>query len=257
METSATHSLFRLIERAKDGSRSALGDLMASCRPWLRRRVRLKFPRGLARKEDASDLVQECQSLAAASFAQFRGGSPAEFRAWLAGILDRRILQAIRFWGAGRRDRRREQPVAAAASSVWELEGSSTTILERLCRWEECDRLKLAASWCRDDDIELISQHLFVGRSHEEIAQELGVASATVRQRYCRAVRRVGEAMQLLDLMTRNGFGGTRQDVIGLHRFRGEHPDEISTRLRLPKTLVARWIVEAKPLLHAMEGTAP
>jgi RNA polymerase sigma factor (sigma-70 family) len=230
---------------------------MESCRPWLRRRVRTRFPRELARKEDASDLVQECQSMAVASFAQFRGRSPAELHAWLAGILERRILQALRFWGAGRRDRRREQPVAAAASSVWELEGSSTAILERICRWEECDRLKLAASWCRDEDMDLISRHLFEGRSHEEIALELGVAAATVRQRYCRAVRRIGEAMRLLELMTRNGFGGTRQDVIGLHRCRGENPDDISVRLRLPRALVTRWIIEAKPLLHTVDGDTP
>ena len=44
------------IERARQKSRSAMNSLMAWCRPRLIR----KAEEGLARKEDASDMVQEC-----------------------------------------------------------------------------------------------------------------------------------------------------------------------------------------------------
>jgi RNA polymerase sigma factor (sigma-70 family) len=246
----------RLLDRAREGSRSALGELMAGCRPWLRRRVATRLPRELAHKQDASDLVQECQSLAIASFAQFRGRSSAELRGWLAGILERRVMRALRFWGAGRRDRRREQHVAGQRP-VHEIEASSTALLERLSRWEDCDRLKLAASWCRADDMDLISRHLFDGKSHDEIGQALGISAATARQRYCRAVRRVGEALQLLELMSRRGFSGTQQDVVGLNRFRGEGAEELSARMRLPRKLVVQWIVEAKPLLRELDEDRP
>ncbi len=257
MESSTSQSLTQLLERARQGSRSALGQLMASCRPFLRQRARTRLPRELARKQDGSDLVQECQSLAVRSFAQFRGGSRGEFLGWLAGILDRRVLRAIRFWGEQRRDRRREQAVSPAESAGNELSASSTALLERLSRWEECERLKLASSWCREEDLEVISKHLYEARSHDEIAAELGVGTMAARQRYCRAVRRVGQAMQLLELMTRHGLDGTRQDVIGLHRFQGADSRRIADRLRLPQDLVTRWIDEAKPLFRLIEKDRP
>jgi RNA polymerase sigma-70 factor (ECF subfamily) len=230
---------------------------MASCRPWLRERAMAQLPRELARKEDGSDLVQECQYLAAVQIEKFRGRSLGEFRAWLAGILRRRVLRKQRFWGEKCRDRAREQPLAPAENQSAALAATSTSMLQRLSKWEECQQLKLAANWCHEEDLSVISLHLFQGRSHEEIAAGLGITSATARQRYCRAVRRVGEAMQLLELMTKCRIDGPRQDVIGLYRFQGADCAAIARRLRLPEALVQRWIAEARPLFRAMAREGP
>jgi RNA polymerase sigma-70 factor, ECF subfamily len=252
MQTTVSQSLDRLLVRARQGSQSALNQLMRSHRPWLRGCVRKHLSRDMDRKEDASDLVQEVQYRAAAQFAAFKGRSLGEFRAWMAGILNRRRLRSLRFWGEPRRDRMREEPLSPAWSARGELVQTSTSILDRLSHEEECDRLRLAASWCREDDLAVISKHLFEGRSHEEIAGELAVAPAAVRQRYCRAVRRVGEAMQLLELMSRRGMSSLQQDVIGVHRFQGADPGQIASRLQVPEELVARWITEAQPVFHAI-----
>jgi RNA polymerase sigma factor (sigma-70 family) len=230
---------------------------MASCRPWLRQRVKTRLSRELARKQDGSDLVQECQYLAAAQFAEFGGRSLGELRAWMAGILDRRLFRAVRFWGRKRRDWKREEPLSPAWSPQEELAETTMSILERLSHEEECERLRLAASWCRAEELKVISMHLFEGRSHDAIAAELGVAVAAVRQRYCRAVRRVGEAVRLLALMTQRGLSGLQQDVLGLHRFQGADATQIAQRLQLPEALVARWIAEGKPLLRAIEKDGP
>jgi RNA polymerase sigma factor (sigma-70 family) len=251
MESSESQSSDRLLMRAKEGNRSALDRLMASCRPWLRSRVRARLPGGLARKQDGSDLVQECQYMAVAQFAEFEGRSLPEFRAWIAGILDRRVLHALRFWRQGRRDRRREEPLNPVQDPGAVPAQGSTSILERLSREEDFERLERATSWCREEDRALIALHLLEDRSHDEIAAEWGVAAATVRQRYCRAVRRVGDAMRLLELMSRRGLGALQQDVIGLHRFQGAAPGQIADRLRLPEDLVACWIAEAGPLLRS------
>jgi DNA-directed RNA polymerase specialized sigma24 family protein len=104
MKSSESRSLDLLVAQARQGSRSALGRLLASSRPWLRQRVEARLANGLAGKHDGSDLVQECQYLAAAQISRFEGRSLGEFRAWLAGILDRRVLRARRFWGEQRRD---------------------------------------------------------------------------------------------------------------------------------------------------------
>ena len=250
MELSASQSLDGLLVRAREGSRTALDGLMVSCRPWLRHRAGARLPRELASKQDGSDFVQECQYLAAARFARFRGRTMGEFRAWLAGILDRRLVRALRYWGERRRDRRREEPLDDGRGGGGPPAASSTSILDRLCLDEECDRLRLAASWCRDEDRAVIALHLFEGRSHEEIADRLGVGPAAARQRFCRAVRRLGEAMELIERMTRRGLGQLQQDVVGLHRFRGATPGQIAGRLRLPPELVARWIADARPLFR-------
>ena len=218
MEFSMSRSLDRLLLRARQGSRSALNDLMASHRPWLRAGVRKRLPRDLDRKADASDLVQEIQYRAATQFPEFQGRSSGEFRAWMMGILKRQVFQAMRFWCEKRRDRRRERPglLNPASGSQQELVQSSTSILDRLAHQEDCEQLNVAASWCRKEDLAVISKHLYEGRSHEEIAAELGIAPTAVRQRYSRAIRRTGEALRLLTLMTQRGLTSLQQDVIGL-----------------------------------------
>jgi RNA polymerase sigma factor (sigma-70 family) len=257
MESSESRSSDRLLTQAREGNRSALDRLMASCRPWLRSRVRARLTAGLARKQDGSDLVQECQYIAAARIAEFEGRSLHEFRAWIAGILDRRLLRAMRFWGQGRRDRRREESMIPARDTGAEPARDSTSVLERLAREEDLERLERAASWCREEDRALITLHLLEDRGHDEIAAEWGVAAATVRQRYCRAIRRISEAIQLLEVMSRRGLGALQQDVIGLHRFQGAALGQIAERLRLPEDVVARWIAEARPLLrtHWRDGS--
>ena len=252
MQSSSLRSLDGLVGRARQGDRSALERVMGSCRPWLLQRARARLPRGLARKQDASDVVQEVQYLAAVQIGGFQGQSPGELRAWLAGILDRRVCRAQRFWKELRRDRDREEPLSPSWSARGELAASATSVLGRLARQEERERVELAKSWCREEDRAVIALHLDEGRSHDEIAAELGITPAAARQRFSRALRRVGEATQLLELMTGRGWSGLQQDVIGLHHVQGAKPGQIAERLRLPAELVARWIAEAEPLVRIL-----
>ncbi len=257
MKSFSSPSLDGLLWRARGGDRSALDQVMGSCRPWLLQRARTRLPRGLARKQDASDLVQEVQYRAAAQIGDFQGRSLGEFRAWLAGILDRRVFRALRFWKEQRRDRGREEPLSPSWSARGELAASATSILGRLAHQEERERVELAKSWCREEDRVVLALHLDEGRSHEEIAAALGITPAAARQRFSRALRRVGEAAQLLELMTGRGWSSLQQDVIGLHRLQGAKPGQIAERLRLPEELVARWIAEAEPLVRTFSQGSP
>jgi RNA polymerase sigma factor (sigma-70 family) len=197
-------------------------------------------------------LVQRALLRATIQRDRFRGRSIGEYYNWLAAILDKQLLKVVRRWRNQRRNLDQEEPLNPSWSDQGALAASSSSVSDRLAREEECDRLRLAASWCREEDRAVISQHLFEGHSHERIAAELEIAPAAVRQRYCRAVRRVGEAMRLLEVMSRRGLGPLQQDVLGLHRFQGADAGEIAARLRLPEELVARWIAEAKPWFCAM-----
>jgi RNA polymerase sigma factor (sigma-70 family) len=257
MEFSDAQSPEMLLARAADGSQSALNRLMAHCRPWLSRRVQSRIGRELAAKVDGSDLVQECQYLAASKFVAFEGSTFGEFQAWLGGILDRRLLRAARFWRQKRRDRRREVALYPASGDPKAVAVPDDSALRRLSLDEESERMKLAASWCRDDDRAVIQLHFFDDRDYQQIAELWGVSSTVVRQRYCRAVRRLGEALELLELMTRLGIKGIQQDVIGLHRLQKADLDTIAGRLQLPRTLVKRWLDETAPLLRASAKEDP
>ena len=211
-----------------------------------------QISRKLDCKEDASDLVQKVLLRATIQFDRFKGQSIGEFYTWLARIQDKLLLKLLRHWHNQRRNVGQEKPVNPAWSDQKELAGSSTSVADRLARAEECDRLILAASWCREEDRAIIFLHLFEGQSHERIAADLEIAPAAVRQRYCRAVRRVREAMQLQELMSRCGFRIDQQDAIGVHRFQGADPRQIAQRLQVPEECVARWIAEAQPLFRAI-----
>jgi RNA polymerase sigma factor (sigma-70 family) len=250
MASSSSQVQERLLVRARKGSQLALEELIASCRSWLRARARGRMPCERDQKLDASDLVRECQCVAAVRFDEFRGSDLAGFRAWLGGIFDRCLMQSMR----SRRDRRRggspapirgegarREPAAPAASGFG-----------RLSQAEHCERLRLAASWCPPDEMAVISMRLFDGRGHDEIAAELQITVAAARRRYSGALRRMSEALRLLERMSRRGWGALRQDVVGLHRFRGAGPAEIAARLQVPQELAARWIAEAGPLLRSM-----
>jgi DNA-directed RNA polymerase specialized sigma24 family protein len=229
----------------------ALEDLIASCRSWLRAQTRGRMPCERDEKPDASDLVRECQCVAAVRFNEFRGRDLAGFRAWLGGILDRCLMRSM----PSRRDRRR-----GGESRPGRCEGArrgpaapAAPGFGRLSQSEQCERLRLAASWCRADDMAVISMHLFEGQGHEQIAAELQIAVAAARQRYYGALRHMGEALRLLERMSRLDWGALRQDVVGLHRFRGAGPAEIAARLQVPRELARRWIAEAGPLLRSMD----
>jgi RNA polymerase sigma factor (sigma-70 family) len=232
MTSSASRVQEQHLARVRQGDRLALEDLIASCGSWLRKQARSRMP--CEQEQDVSDLVRECQRMAAVRFDEFRGSDLAGFRAWLAAILDHRLMRWMRSRGEGAR----REPAAPGFG--------------RLSQDEQCERLRLAASWCHDDHMAVISMHLFEGRGHHEIAAELEIDVPAARERYSGALRHMSEALRLLERMDRLGWGALRQDVIGLHRFRGAGPAEIAARLQLPERLAARWIAEAGPLLRSM-----
>ena len=138
-----------------------------------------------------------------------------------------------------------------------DLVASSTSIPAQVARAEELGRISRAASWCREEDVALIVKHLLESRSHEEIAGELGIMVATARQRYCRAVRKLTAAVNLMSQLDRSGIRGVEQDAIGLYRFGGSEPPEIAVQLLLPEPLVRRWIAQAESLLLESTGGPP
>src|SRR5688572_10508590 len=98
MADTAQTSLIRLLARAREGSASALVQLLESQRPWLKSVAVRGLPRAMAARQDDDDLVQEGIWIAARRFPSFRGESVPSFRAWLRHILIHRIQRWLRYW---------------------------------------------------------------------------------------------------------------------------------------------------------------
>ena len=163
------------IERARQGSLSAMNSLWAYVRTPLRRRADVRHNRSLDRKEDGSDRVQDCLCKAVCKFGEFKGRSLAEFCNWIFTILDNDLFEAQRFWTREKRDRKQERPLEPDGGVLSEPAGSTTSILGQLVREEEREQLMVAAGWCREKDRAVIFRHLFEGQSYEEIAHDCGV----------------------------------------------------------------------------------
>jgi RNA polymerase sigma-70 factor (ECF subfamily) len=109
-----------LLELARAGDAAAAGPLLESYRPYLTLLARVQVGKKLQGKVDAADVVQETFLDAHRQLPLFRGGSEAEFTAWLRRILAGQIALMIRrYMGTQGRD------VSVERSLQVELDGNS------------------------------------------------------------------------------------------------------------------------------------
>ena len=204
------------------------------------------------REVDASDVVEESQIEPAAAAGPFWGRM---LRAFLAGL--RRVwrILAPREIRSGRDERWGPAGDAGAVGGDVDEPGASTASpMGRLLRAEENRRLLVVASWCPEEDRALIALHLFEGLTHREVADRLGMPADRARQRHARAVRRLGEALTLVDLLARHGVGGPAQEAVVRRLVWGVDPEEIGGQLGVPAGLVERWIAEGRALIRDDAG---
>src|SRR5262245_47307608 len=95
------------------------------CREYLRLLARLQIDPRLHGKLDASDVVQKTLLSAHENLKQFRGRTESEFLGWLRQILANHLAGAVRRYGAGLRDVKRERSLeggleeSAARLDLW------------------------------------------------------------------------------------------------------------------------------------------
>src|SRR3954447_7723391 len=112
-----------LLARAKTGDAAAVDDLLTRHREPLRRAVDLRLDPALARRVDASDIVQDVLLEANKRLQEYLKNPAMPFHLWLRHLAKDRMIDAHRFHrGAQRRSLDREQgthlPAWAGGSSV-------------------------------------------------------------------------------------------------------------------------------------------
>ncbi len=180
-----------------DGDRALVEQLLGQHRDYLRRVAQARMDGRLARRVDASDVVQEAQIEAFRRLDDFLRNPQVPIRIWLRQLLIDRITMAQRkHVGAARRAVGREHYNDAESFDPAALLLAGGASPSRMASARETnERVLTLLDSLKDKDREILLMHFVEGLSGPEAAAALGIDPATARQRLGRAIRRLRKAV--------------------------------------------------------------
>lgn len=189
----------RLLADARQGQPGAVDHLLGEFREPLRRVIGLRLDPAVARRVDASDIVQDVLIEANQRLAEYLKSPDMPFHLWLRHLAQDRIIDTHRRHRlAQRRSVDREQPIArpawadeSSASLVAHLIDTERTPTSEAIAHELQRRLSDAIDQLSDDDREIVLMRHHEALSNQEVAKALGLTEAAASMRYLRALRRL------------------------------------------------------------------
>lgn len=183
---------------ARTGCRDALGRALEGWRHYLLRIAHEELPANLQAKGSASDLVQEAFLEASHAFAQFRGVSEREFRAWLRQLLRRRIAKLGRRYC---RTQKRRLVLEQSATSGSQIEKNAVpanvaTPSAQVMEDEQAQALRGVLERLPEDYQRVIRLRYEEERSFEEIGVVMSRTANAARLLWLRAIERVKHELQ-------------------------------------------------------------
>jgi RNA polymerase sigma-70 factor (ECF subfamily) len=180
------------LDRARQGDRQALGELLESYRPYVRALGKNLGHERLRARFGDSDLAQDVVLLAIRSFDSFRGSTVAELTGWLREIVHSSVGHKVRdHLGAGKRAAGREQ----AGAATIDLMDPGTSPSGKAVREEEAGELTEALAQLPEDMRQVLIWRHVDGLPHADIAERMGRSVLAVRALYTRALRQLREIM--------------------------------------------------------------
>ena len=189
----------KLLDDARAGKAGAVDALLGRLREPLRRVIDLRMDPVLARRVDASDIVQDVLIEANQRLTEYLKNPAMPFHLWLRHLAQDRIIDAHRrHRTAQRRSLDREQAITAPA---W-AEDSSTSLVAQLMDQERTPaseaiqaelarRLANAVQELNDDDRDIILMRHQEQLANQDVAKILNLSEAAASMRYLRALRRL------------------------------------------------------------------
>jgi RNA polymerase sigma-70 factor, ECF subfamily len=189
----------RLLAGARDGEPGAVDKLLGEFREPLRQVIGLRLDPAVARRVDASDIVQDVLIEANQRLTEYLKKPDMPFHLWLRHLAQDRIIDTHRRHRlAQRRSVDREQPIArpawadeSSASLVAQLVDTERTPTSEAIRLELQRRLNAAVDQLSEDDREIILMRHHEALSNQEVAHALHLTEAAASMRYLRALRRL------------------------------------------------------------------
>ena len=189
----------RLLDHARAGDPGAVDKLLGEFREPLRRVIDLRLDPAIARRVDASDIVQDVLLEANQRLTEYLKSPSMPFHLWLRHLAQDRIIDTHRRHRlAQRRSVDREQAIARAAwaeessvSLMAQLVDTERTPTSEAIRQELQRRLAAAIDQLADDDRDIVLMRHHEALTNGEVAHALGLTEAAASMRYLRALRRL------------------------------------------------------------------
>lgn len=195
----SAESTQKLLDAARAGDAEAGTRLLAEHREALRRAIAVRLDPALARRVDASDIVQDVMLEASRRMPTYVQEQKMPFQLWLRHLARDHIIDAHRrHRKAQRRSLDREQPLQVASSadrSSLDLAAAfidpEKTPAAAAMRQELEMRFLQALTQLDEDDREIIVYRHVEQLSNQDVALMLGLTEAAASMRYLRALRRL------------------------------------------------------------------
>ena len=189
----------RLLNDARAGKPGAVDDLLGEFREPLRRVIDMRLDPAVARRVDASDIVQDVLLEANQRLTEYLKSPAMPFHLWLRHLAQDRIIDTHRRHRlAQRRSVDREQPINRPAWAdesslglVAQLIDTERTPTSEAIQHELQKRLAGAIDQLSEDDREIVLMRHHEGLSNQEVAKALELTEAAASMRYLRALRRL------------------------------------------------------------------
>lgn len=183
------------IVAARDGSYSALGQLLDHYRDYLLRVANDELRSDLVPKVAPSDLVQETFLQAAKRFPKFRGTTESELRGWLRRILINRLRDTNKhYFRRHKRTISREVSLDAEGQNqglIQDLQCPAAPPGEQLIASETSAHVQQALEKLPEIYRRVIELRHFQRRTLQQAGVELDRSPDAVRKLWCRAVERL------------------------------------------------------------------
>jgi RNA polymerase sigma-70 factor, ECF subfamily len=182
-----------LLDGARQGDAAAVNRLLDRHRDSLRRMVQARVFGGMARRVDASDIVQDALVEANRRLADYLREPRLPFHAWLRALARDRLVDAFRRQLADKRDMRREESLAAGDQSCdrlsWQIADRELTPAAMLLKREFQSRFAEAVDQLPDEARDVILMRHCEQLTNSQTAELLGMSEAAAGMRYLRALR--------------------------------------------------------------------
>jgi RNA polymerase sigma-70 factor (ECF subfamily) len=191
-----------LVDAAKNGSPTALGELVDRYRKYLLLTANRTLPATVQSKVAPSDIVQDTSVDMVREFAQFRGATVREFVAWMKQILRNNIADVCRgFHDSQKRDVACESPLQCGSTNSGGDVPVSREQSPSVCAaaHEAAEQIATAMRRLHPRHRDVLRMRSIQGLSFQLVAQHIGCSADAARKLWASAVEKLQTELELLN----------------------------------------------------------